>query len=92
MPATALTAAGIETALASYLDFRPEPAAATVPLGLRKGLSLDDVEELLGEPVRTEERMEGTLRVSTRTFERGGERVIADFVEGVLVRYRVSSI
>jgi hypothetical protein len=35
--------------------------------------------------------MEGTLRVNARTFERGRERVVAEFVEGVLVRYEVSS-
>jgi hypothetical protein len=62
-----------------------------VSLRLRKGLSIEEVEDLLGEPVRKRERMEGTLRVSTRTFERDGERVMADFVEGVLVRYEVSS-
>jgi hypothetical protein len=93
VPANALTPAAIEAALASYVDFRP-PASADPPvasLRLRKGLSIEEVEDLLGEPVRKRERMEGTLRVSTRTFERDGERVMADFVEGVLVRYEVSS-
>ncbi len=93
VPASALTPEAIETALASYVDFRP-PASADPPvvsLRLRKGLSIEEVEDLLGEPVRKRERMEGTLRVSTRTFERDGERVMADFVEGVLVRYEVSS-
>ena len=93
MPATALTVAGVESALANYVDFRP-PASAEPPaisLRLRKGLSLEEVEEMLGQPLGKRERMEGTLQVSTRTFERDGERVVADFVEGVLVRYAVSS-
>jgi hypothetical protein len=93
VPASALTPQAVEAALASYVDFRP-PASADPPvvsLRLRKGLSIEEVEDLLGEPVRNRERMEGTLRVSTRTFERDGERVMADFVEGVLVRYEVSS-
>ncbi len=94
VPASALTPAGLETALAGYVDFEPpaaQPEAPSVTLSLRKGLSVDDVEEMLGRPVRQRERMEGTLHVSTRTFERGRERVVADFVEGVLVRYEVSS-
>jgi hypothetical protein len=94
VPASALTAEGIETALAKYVDFgaeAPEPEAPPLALGLRKGLSVDEVDDMLGAPVRKHERMEGTLQVNTRTFERGRERVIADFVEGVLVRYEVSS-
>jgi hypothetical protein len=93
VPAGALTPAAVEAALARYVDFAEEPGQPESPLaaGLRKGLSLEEVGEMLGEPVRKQERMEGTLRVSTRTFERGRERVVADFVEGVLVRYEVSS-
>jgi hypothetical protein len=93
VPAGTLTPDAIETALASYVDFRPPDSAdpPTLSLRLRKGLSIEEVEDLFGEPVRKRERMEGTLRVSTRTFERDGERVVADFVEGVLVRYEVSS-
>ncbi|MGH7629341.1 MAG: hypothetical protein ACREOF_08105 [Gemmatimonadales bacterium] len=94
VPAAALTPAGLEAALASYVDFEPPappPEAPSPTLGLRKGLSVEEVEEMLGQPVRTTERMEGTLRVSTRTFEPARERVVADFVEGVLVRYEVSS-
>lgn len=92
VPAGTLTPDAIETALASYVDFRlPESADPMLSLRLRKGLSIEKVEDLLGEPVGTRERIEGTLRVSTRTFERDGERVVADFVEGVLVRYEVSS-
>jgi hypothetical protein len=94
VPASALTPAGVEAALATYVDFTAAPAEAERPsptLSLRKGLSVEEVEELLGTPVRKRERMEGMLHVSTRTFEAAHERVVADFVEGVLVRYEVSS-
>jgi hypothetical protein len=94
VPASALTPAAVEAALAKYVDFglAPEqPEETPLALGLRKGLSIEAVEAMLGEPVRTGERMEGTLRVTTQAFERGRERVVADFVEGVLVRYEVSS-
>ncbi|MGH7518589.1 MAG: hypothetical protein ACREOC_14175 [Gemmatimonadales bacterium] len=94
VPASALTPDGVAAALAKYVDFGMAPEQPDPPplaLGLRKGLSIGEVEDMLGEPVRKNERMEGTLRVSTRTFERGRERVVAEFVEDVLVRYEVSS-
>jgi hypothetical protein len=94
VPVSALTPEGVEAALDKYVDFGEEPDQPEPPplaLGLRKGLSTDEVESMLGEPVRKNDRMEGTLRVNTRTFERAGERVVAEFVEGVLVRYEVSS-
>ena len=93
VPASALMPDAIEVMLANYVDFRPpvDTDPPTLALRLRKGLSIEEVEDMLGEPLRSRERMEGTLRVSTRTFERDGERVVADFVEGVLIRYAVSS-
>jgi len=94
VPADALTPAAVEAALAKYVDFGSvldQPDPPPLAAGLRKGLSTDEVEDMLGEPVRKNERMEGTLRVNTRTFERGHERVVAEFVEGVLIRYAVSS-
>ena len=94
VPASALTPTAVEAALGKYVHFGTapdEPEAPPLARGLRKGLSIEEVDDMLGEPVRKDERMEGTLRVSTRTFERGRERVVADFVEGVLVRYELSS-
>jgi hypothetical protein len=96
VPPSALAPEAVEAALAKYVDFTgsdpDEPEPPPLALGLRKGLSVEDVARMLGDPVRTEERKEGRLRVRTQTFERGGERVVAEFVEGVLIRYEVSSI
>lgn len=62
------------------------------PSGLpRKGMSAREVGDLLGEPVQTSERPEGTLRVVTRTYRSGDGQVSAEFVEDVLVRYSVTS-
>ncbi|HET8623377.1 MAG TPA: hypothetical protein VFM14_07430 [Gemmatimonadales bacterium] len=94
VPPSALTPDAVESALAKYVDFGGEPAQPEPPplaLGLKKGLAAEDVEAMLGDPIDTTERMEGSLRVQTRTFERGGERVLAEFVEGVLIRYQVRS-
>ncbi len=51
-------------------------------------MTVDEVDALLGLLNERTERAEGTLNVSTRTYERVGERLIGDFVEGVLVRIR----
>jgi hypothetical protein len=94
VPASALTAEAVEVALASYVDFGDDPEHVVPPplaFGLRKGLSVNEVENMLGDAVGKQHRMEGALQVQTRMFERGRERVVAEFVEGVLIRYEVSS-
>jgi hypothetical protein len=57
----------------------------------RKGMMLEGVAELLGEPTRSTERAEGTLRVITRTYGTADGEVTAEFVENVLFRWSVSS-
>ena len=72
----------------------PEDLGATAPPrgGLpRKGMTGREVEELLGEPVRSSERAEGELRVVTRIYRSGDGQVTAEFVEDVLFRYSVTS-
>jgi hypothetical protein len=94
----------IMRALAEYVDFRsvdrPErdsrgPAAdsRTAPdlSRLRKGLLRDDVEQMLGRPVETSDKREGGVVTRVEVFEAGDERVRAEFVEDVLVRYTISS-
>jgi hypothetical protein len=52
---------------------------------------LPQADALLGVPVKTAERKEGTLKVQTREYATQSGRVTADFVEGVLIRYTVTS-
>lgn len=66
----------------------PEPAAPRLP---RKGMTVAELEEMLGAPLQTSERPEGTLRVLTRTYRLGDGRVTAEFVEDVLFRYSLTS-
>jgi len=66
----------------------PAPSRGGLP---RKGMTAREVEELLGQPVQSSERAEGTLRVVTRTYRSDGSRVTAEFVEDVLFRYSVTS-
>jgi hypothetical protein len=57
----------------------------------RKGLLLQEADGLLGTPVKTAERKEGTLKVQTREYATPSGRITAEFVEGVLIRYTITS-
>jgi hypothetical protein len=102
VPAEALNPDALVAALAQYVDFGPtgvtasaplQPAStATGPRGLpRKGMLLQDVDALLGTALKTSDRKEGTLSVQTREYRTPDGRVTAEFVEGVLIRYRIAS-
>jgi hypothetical protein len=104
LPSTALTTDAVMSALAQYVDFEdlrqqatpaPQadiPNAPQARPGLpRKGLLLPEADALLGTPVKTAERKEGTLKVQTREYATPNGRITADFVEGVLVRYTITS-
>jgi hypothetical protein len=105
VPAAALEVEAVKVALADFVDFEgagvagslPAPADTappvepTGPLALHKGLLVTDVDRLLGEPFRRTNRKEGTLLVTTRTYDTKGGRVVAEFVEDVLFRYTITS-
>ncbi|HEU5049522.1 MAG TPA: hypothetical protein VFU00_04300, partial [Gemmatimonadales bacterium] len=107
LPDEALTPAGIEAALAEYVAFGPaappstfaEAAAAPVAAepsrptarGPRKGMLMPEADEALGPPLKSAERLEGKLKVVTRTYATPDGQVAAEFVEGVLIRYTVTS-
>ena len=57
----------------------------------RKGMTAAELEELLGPPLQTAERLEGALRVVTRTYRYNDGRLSAEFVEDVLFRYSLTS-
>jgi hypothetical protein len=91
-------------ALADYVDFTPVLTATAGRTGLpgdaerrerprelRKGLLVEEVDALLGQPDSIVTRTEGSLRVSLSVYLTAERRVEAEFVEGVLVRFRVAS-
>ena len=98
VPASALAPDAVRAALAAYVEF-PDTAAPAEsrdpvpsPGGLpRKGMQVDEVDGLLGEPRQTKQRMEGKLTVTTRIYDASIGRVTAEFVEGVLIRYTLTS-
>lgn len=103
VPPPALNPEGVMRALAAYVEFpggprppqRPEDLRMERPGsaedGLRKGMTRDEVEDLLGRPQSVDERTEGRLEVTVAVYASGPDRVEATFLEGVLVRYRVTA-
>jgi hypothetical protein len=72
--------------LAEYVDFRETPSNISP---LRKGMLRADVEHELGRAAETSERREGALTVLTLVFSSSGQRITAEFVEDVLIRYTI---
>jgi hypothetical protein len=69
----------------------PSVGAGAGVAGLRKGLSREDVEELLGAAVRETKKAEGSLTTVRAVFESGDHVVEATFLDGTLVKYTISS-
>ena len=89
VPADALYPEAVREALAEYLDFGvPDlPGQGAGDRELRKGLTVEQVDALLGRPEAISQRMEGSLSVSTSTYRTRDRRIVAEFVEGVLIRF-----
>src|SRR5262249_1990383 len=94
---------GVMRALEEYagFPFPPDRREATAPPpltpapvqveALRKGMTFADVERALGKADKTSEKTEGALKIVTATFSRGDQIILADFIEGVLVKYSITS-
>jgi hypothetical protein len=107
VPVSALTAENVKAALDSYLEFpeaaattdaaAPQPFGTPAPppapgTGLpTKGMLQADVDRMLGTPAKSTDRPEGKLKVTTRVYPTKAGRVSAEFVEGVLIRYTITS-
>ena len=97
VPLSAMSPESVMQALAEYVDFSPmsEPGGRPGPDAgrgeLRKGLTMEEVDAMLGRPDSISRRTEGTLTVSTSTYITRARRITAEFVEGVLIRYTITS-
>lgn len=86
----------VAAALGEFMDFgggsSPEPAPPTGDItALRKGMTRAEAERAFGRPTETSKRTEGTLVLTTLSFNIDDQRITADFVEDILVRYTISS-
>jgi len=99
IPSDALTPDGLKRALAQYVDFGA--AVSSVSSGstnarsaitsIRKGLLLEEVEALLGPAATADESKEGTLILVKRTYRKDGQKILAKFVNDVLIEYAITS-
>jgi hypothetical protein len=80
-------------AVRSFAGGGAAPAAAPAAqgaAGLRKGMTLAEVEALLGPAATAAEGKDGSLSVTRRTYRPDGAQVSASFVAGVLVDYAIT--
>jgi hypothetical protein len=69
---------------------RAAPAAGTVTTnGLQKGMHLEQVHAILGNPTSSGDTEHDGLQVHSETYVQGSSFIHTDFVNGVLVRYSV---
>ena len=69
---------------------QPDQASDSGP-GLKKGMSREQVEALYGQALESHDHTESGLTVTSCTFEGRDALVKADFVNGVLVQYSLTS-
>ncbi len=86
----------VMTALAEFVDFKAAaPAAVNLPplepARVRKGMLRADAEKMYGRPEKSSQKTLGEFTVVTFVFLSGEQRITADFVEDVLVRYSIAS-
>ena len=99
-----VTPQDVMAALAPYVVFAGFPGAQprvdeivreTAPRDglsvLRKGMSRADAERTLGMATSVTSRQEGSVQIVSMIFLRNTERITAEFVEDVLVRYVTAS-
>jgi hypothetical protein len=98
LPSGAATPRGIVEALAPFAAFGdgfdrgPEPLTGRGPSGpsLRRGMTIEQVEQILGPAERVGSAREGSLEVVVREYSREGrEKVSTKFAGGVLIDYAV---
>jgi hypothetical protein len=100
VPPEALTPEGVMAALADYVDFSPmgggvvEPEPAPGPgagiVSLKKGMTVAEVEQLLGPAKSVDTDEAGGLEITIRTYEHPDHQVVAKFASGVLVDFAIT--
>jgi hypothetical protein len=73
------------------LAVRPSDQGGDPAQSLKKGMTREQVEALYGPAVEAHDRTENGMSMTSCTYKSRDEKVQADFVNGVLVQYSVSS-
>ena len=102
IPSDAMTPNGLIDALSPYIDFgggthasstnasRPAAPSGSPMLTLKKGMSIADVEALLGPANTATESKEGVLTLMRRTYTNESNRIITSFVNGVMIDFVIA--
>ena len=100
-PSGALTPGGVVAALGKFVGFpgasgraasaAEAPASGASPTALKKGLTLQQVERLLGPAAEAKTETQGGLEIMTRTYSADEQKIVAKFASGVLVEYTITS-
>jgi hypothetical protein len=80
---------GAQGAAPAYTSSRPNGGANAL-MSIKKGLLISDVEALLGPANTATESKEGVLTLMKRNYLYDGKKVIASFVNGVLIDYAIA--
>jgi len=105
VPAEALTPGAVKAALADYVEFdtrdfggrdkrdetRSDHSSSSRSFVLRKGVTEQEVNRAYGEPLSRQIEQVKSFSLVTATYETEDGQLLAHFVEGVLVRYSMSS-
>jgi len=88
-------------ALAQYVDFgtsrqTASSGAASSSSGasataLKKGLTLRQVERLLGPAANATTESQGSIEIMTQTYSGEGQKIVAKFTSGILIEYAITS-
>jgi hypothetical protein len=101
VPKDSLTPEAIMSVLADYLDFpfagdagsaadvKAAPGGAVT--ALEKGLTLEQVERILGPATEARNEKQGSIEAMQRVYSVDGTRIETTFVGGVLVGFEISS-
>jgi hypothetical protein len=85
----------VKAVLSDFVDFGDVGAYRTLPPApdsrLHKGMTRLEAERALGVPAESSTRRQGELNITTLIFYSGDEKITADFVEELLVKYTISS-
>ena len=73
------------------IERAPGDQASDPAQGLRKGMTREQVEALYGPAVEADDHTDGGLTITTCVFKVKDVRVQADFVNGVMIRFLLSS-
>jgi len=100
IPPHALTPEGVVEALAQYAEIAGMPVVAAngavgsaqAVLSLRKGLTVAEVEALLGPAASANEAQEGAMTVMKRGYKADGKKIAASFVGGVLIDFAITPL